>query len=253
MLKRRSNGQAIVEGSAFLIILVSVCSGLLLFLIAVVTAHFYNMKILNAAEITARSVVANTFWEGNQFSNKPDSFWQGNQFLERSIDVTPEQRTMISNLLKTLGLPYGDNNWSVTVHDDGANNCVVKLSVSALPILGCGVFPNSLSLSATATTPWNLGHPPCSVMVATTVGQVIVPAYRPYPGLNGLIPSTVQKDAGGTYVFAPPVPYFQYPINYAGTGSAQGGGSTFTGSNLAAFAPFMGTPAAPPPNSAFPQ
>ena len=233
---RMSRGQAIVEGSAFLVVFCLVAVGLMCLNLAAGTAEFYHLKVLNVADVTTRMVVSNTFWEGNQYKPKPTSLSAG-------------QQQAISQLLQDVGLPSGSQNWSAVVSDDGNGNCIVKLTVSGLPIMSCGIFPNVISLSANAVEPWSINKPPFSVLLYTSVGPTFIPAYRPTSQVDSGAPPQYQ-DGGGTWGVGNSDNLMTGSISPPGTGLW---GLNYAGTELAAFAPFFGTtPATPPSNSAYP-
>jgi hypothetical protein len=241
--RRSAIGQALAEGAAFLIALTMVAVAVLLLVVGVASAHYYHMRILDLADVLAKAVVADTFWEGNQYKPKP-------------TQLDGDHQQMVTSYLSSLGLPSGSNDWTATVTDDGNNNCVVTLTVKGLPILGCGILPQAISMSASAVQPWYMGHPPFSVMLATSFGQVIVPAYRPIPQLTSGAPP-ILAEVDGIYEWTANSGYSAYgpfDLNYGGYGSsAPAGSSTATGQVVASFAPVSGTLYPAPPASVYPQ
>lgn len=222
------SGQALAEGTVALALLVTVGVGLVLLITGVGLVQFYQLKLLNVAQVMAQEVVANTFWEGRQVNPKP-------------TNLTASQQAKTQQLLQALGLP--SNNFNVEL-SDVANNCVFKITVNGLPIIGGGILPNVVTLSANAVQPWSIFKPPFAISIATSVGPIQVPAYRPQ-GTNGF-PNI--SDVG---TFSGPLRGFVNlgagaggsGINLGGFGTSSPSGSpTDTGGFLSAFAPYVGTP-----------
>jgi hypothetical protein len=216
--------------------------GILLLIIATASAHYYHMKLLDVTQTMAKSVVTDTFWEGNQWQPKPTA-------------PTVNQDEMLTILLQEIGLPASTNDRTVYIKDDGNNNCVVEIEVRGFPIFGCGILPQAISLKAAAAEPWHLGHSSNSVMVASSMGPAYMPAFR--PSQQGAPPANLDPNGTNIWCFPqaslPPWGYAAYGLNYGGYGSSAGGGSpTYTGDELAGFSPTDIIPGNPPPPGAYP-
>lgn len=226
---RSACGQAIAESAAALSLITALSIGLILFILGVGTIEFYQLKLINVAQVMALDVVNSTFWEGRQVNAKPTT-----------LDST--QQAKLQQLLADLQLPSSPTNFTATVTDDPSHlNCVVKLTERGLPLIGGGFIPNVVTLSASAVEPWGFDKPPFLVSIVTSIGPIEVPAYRPQ-GFAGF-PATSQTTTGSGSLFvfnSPGAGVGVTGINLGGFGSSSPSGSpTDTGSVLGAFAPYV--------------
>jgi hypothetical protein len=251
MLSRSSSGQSIVAGALFLVFFSMLTVGLLLLLYGTGSAEYSQKQIFNVADTAARAIVRSAFWDGNQYNPKP-------------TDLSPAQQQMVSGLLADLGYTGAGCTTSATMTDDGSN-CIVTVTVKGVPLKTGGILPiNKLDLSATAAEPWSLGHPPLTVMLETSCGPTLVPAWRPgrqNPGGNpgdryiGCPPMQREYSAGAASIGIVSLWNFGYLSNFNPSNNWWGGGDpginvaaadypwqpfTYTGAHWCAFAPYSG-------------
>ncbi len=221
MKNRRVSGQAMVEGSAFLVVFTSVAIGLVFLILGVGAAEFYHLKLQQVADTIAHQVVANTFWEGNQYNPIPTG-------------LTAAQQGEVAQLLYDVGLPSANGAWSVTLKNDAAAGaCIVTLTENGLPLPGGSFLPSAIPVTAVAAQPWNINSPPFSVELATSVGSVFIPAFRPTNGIfnvaqlqnpgSGIWGYDETKFASNGYYDGRGLGY--WGVNYAGYGSYGNDGS----------------------------
>jgi len=232
-ISRRGSGQALVEGTVMLAIQTALSVAMILLILGVGTVQMYQLKLLNVAQVMAQEMIGDTFWQGRQVNPKPTS-------------MTTEQQAKTTSLLRAVGLPSNSGDYDVQITDDG-NNCIYNLTLRGLPIFGGGILPNVVTLSARAVQPWSSSKPPFFVTIATSIGPIAVPSYRPqgYAGFPSITPVSTGGGPMSAFVNLS-VGTGATGINLGGYGTAPASGSpTHTGGMQGAFAPYVG--------SAFPQ
>ncbi len=143
---RNYHGQALAEGAAALILLTAIIVGGVLLILGTGTLAYYKIKLAAVTSAAAKVAVDGRYWLGAQ---RPD-------YNEATVkaDVT----STVQDLLGRIGLPAA----SAVVNVDFATDpkaVIVKLTVSALPIISGGILPNIVTLQDTEAEPYITGRP----------------------------------------------------------------------------------------------
>ncbi len=141
-LKRRSSGQALVEGSAFLCILLMIFTSCLMMFLNLAVIVLAQQKSQVAATQAAQYIMGQRFWLGA---------------IRTDYDATTtsaKARAVADSVLRAVGLPASSSFSATDVPAvNGTTVTVVTLGVSGIPLLNGMQLPipvNAVSASSTA-------------------------------------------------------------------------------------------------------
>ncbi|GEM_PF-3333206 len=142
--RQRPSGQALIEGTAFLMILVPIIVFGIVLNLVTTTLGYYHLKLAQIADAGARAAINERYWLGAQ---RPD--YDEGTAAARVAGVC-------SSLYSKAGLPG-----HMTGTADFSDPKVVKVTVraSALPVWSAGFLPPVFSMEDTAAEPYNIERP----------------------------------------------------------------------------------------------
>jgi len=138
---RRATGQGLVEGTAALVLLLTIFIGCLMFLLNVSVVMSEQQKIQVAATQAAQYIIGRRYWLGAQRTDYD------------AEETATTARSIADSVLKSLHLPASS---SFSAQDEPADNGItvttVTVGVTGLPLMNGASLPVQLTASSASTT-----------------------------------------------------------------------------------------------------
>lgn len=148
---REASGQSIVEGTAFMVMLTMLATGMIIFMLNLARLSSYNYRLQVIASEAAKQVIANAYWMEMTRSGFTLRGGATNP-SSSSVDIGENCAYLVNKELKMLGLPEASNfriesrNEKVLGNDIMVVN--VDFEVSGLTLESAGLFKPIISLHA---------------------------------------------------------------------------------------------------------
>ncbi len=158
-IKRRNNGQALVEGvcALYLIVLVMVAAIALVFTVGAIS--YYKIKLSIIGATAARQTVNATYWLG---ARRPE--FDAGKAETDAIELVKSQA-------KILGLPpLRDQDIEVTQDFTNTKVCKVQIKMNYVPLIGGSFLPSALPIVETGVEPYLIDSPTGVMGLAFNLG-----------------------------------------------------------------------------------